>query len=643
MAEAFERLWQPPHQPVEPPEPVVREVIERQMNRLYYHVSDRTWKDTWYRGTRLYKCPTDMWVYQEIIDDLRPGLVVETGTFRGGSASFIADRLDLLGHGEVVTVDITELPDQPQHPRLSYLIASSTAPDLLAEIRRRLPTDGSPVVVILDSDHSHQHVLDELRAYAPLVTPGSYLIVEDTNVNGHPVAPAHGPGPWEAVQEFLAETDQFDIDPRGERYFLTQNPGGFLRKIDTAEQTGTGDVTVSSTDVASSSGRRRPDDPAELAIDIVSDMEVTGETPAVVLVLPGLSAGQAFAGIRTAVVAGATMADLTRRPLHIVLAGDSHGDVDDLHTELRAIISGQGLGQIADSLRLTRPDDCGRQHHRADLWMVTYWTTALAVADAIEKNLIDRDRVVYLIQDYEPGFYAWGHQHAQALSTYRQGFVPLVNSSTLARHLVQEGVADVDDRRVFAPEVDSAPVHRASAAWAPSADGEIRVLFYARPSKPRNMYDTGIDALRRWAEGLPDGVRATVSLSGESISVPPLLGDNVTTRTLGKLDYAGYYEELQHTDVGLALMLSPHPGHLALELPMSGIPTVTNEFVGVRAAWVPGLHLAAADPRSLAVALSAATQAARGLSEHSTHEVPDSLGGPLRSAVAAALEELDLD
>lgn len=301
VADAFERLWDPQHQPVAPPEPAVREVIERQMNRLYYHVSDRTWKDTWYRGTRLYKCPTDMWVYQEIIDELRPGLVVETGTFRGGSALFIADRLELQGHGEVVTVDITALPDQPQHPRLSYLLASSTAPDLLAEIDRRLPTDGSPVVVILDSDHSRQHVLDELRAFAPVVTPGSYLIVEDTNVNGHPVAPTHGPGPWEAVEQFLAETDEFEIDPRGERYFLTQNPSGFLRRRTDTARPATADREIAAPQQAVASG-----DPAETANRIVADMEMTAPTPSVVLVLPGLGAGQAFAGVRTAVVAGAS-------------------------------------------------------------------------------------------------------------------------------------------------------------------------------------------------------------------------------------------------------------------------------------------------------------------------------------------------
>ena len=230
VSAAFAGLWQPRSQPVREPEAAVTEVIRDQFHRLYYHVSPRTWKDTWYRGIRTYKCPTDMWVYQELIDNLRPGLVVETGTFRGGSALFIADRLEIAGSGEVVSIDIDVQPDRPEHPRLTYLTGSSVAPDILEEVRRRVP-ENQPVLVILDSDHSRAHVAAELRAYAPLVPVGSYLIVEDTNVNGHPAAPDHGPGPWEAVRDFLAEDPGFEVDERCERYFLTQNPSGYLRRV----------------------------------------------------------------------------------------------------------------------------------------------------------------------------------------------------------------------------------------------------------------------------------------------------------------------------------------------------------------------------------------------------------------------------
>ncbi len=87
-----------------------------------------------------------------------------------------------------------------------------------------------PRLVILDSGHSRNHVLTELHAYAPFVTPGSYLVVEDTNLNGHPVLGQHGPGPAEAVAEFLEHNDSFVRDESREKFLLTFNPGGFLKR-----------------------------------------------------------------------------------------------------------------------------------------------------------------------------------------------------------------------------------------------------------------------------------------------------------------------------------------------------------------------------------------------------------------------------
>ena len=89
---------------------------------------------------------------------------------------------------------------------------------------------GKSVMVILDSDHTRDHVLAELRAYAPIVTPGQYLVVEDSNINGHPVFPGFGPGPMEALQAFLAETGEFEVDRSREKFLVTFNPGGYLRK-----------------------------------------------------------------------------------------------------------------------------------------------------------------------------------------------------------------------------------------------------------------------------------------------------------------------------------------------------------------------------------------------------------------------------
>jgi cephalosporin hydroxylase len=141
----------------------------------------------------------------------------------------MASLLDLQGQGEVISVDIEPKPWRPIHPRVTYITGSSTDVGVVSAIAEKARGNQS-IMVVLDSDHAMSHVLEELRLYAPLVSPGGFLIVEDTNVNGHPVDSSHGPGPWEAVQEFLARNANFEVDQRREKYYMTFNPGGYLRK-----------------------------------------------------------------------------------------------------------------------------------------------------------------------------------------------------------------------------------------------------------------------------------------------------------------------------------------------------------------------------------------------------------------------------
>jgi len=200
-----------------------------QFHRLYYESEDRTWKNTFFLGVRTAKCPLDLWIYQELLFELRPELIVECGTAWGGSALYLATICDLVGTGRVLTIDVADDPSRPQHPRITYLHGSSTSDEVVATVHHEASSAGS-VLVLLDSDHSCEHVAGELAAYGLLVTPGSYLVVEDTNVNGHPVLPEFGPGPWEAVDEFLATHPEFVVDDEREKFFLTFNPRGFLRR-----------------------------------------------------------------------------------------------------------------------------------------------------------------------------------------------------------------------------------------------------------------------------------------------------------------------------------------------------------------------------------------------------------------------------
>ncbi len=183
-------------------------------------------------GHRVLKCPLDLWIYQELITQNRPDVIIETGTAYGGSALFMASICELLGHGEVITIDIQSDPSRPEHPRMAYVHGSSTAADIVAEVLGRVA--GKRVMVVLDSDHTAGHVYDEMVAYSGVVGESDYLIVEDTNINGHPTYPEFGPGPMEAVARFLAESPEFEVDRRCERFLMTLNPGGFLRRVRSA-------------------------------------------------------------------------------------------------------------------------------------------------------------------------------------------------------------------------------------------------------------------------------------------------------------------------------------------------------------------------------------------------------------------------
>jgi cephalosporin hydroxylase len=207
-----------------------RQSIIDRFAEQYYEASN-TWRTTFWLGVQTAKCPLDLWVFQEILAETRPDLIIETGTHLGGSALFLASVCALLGNGRIITVDVVDNPDRPAHPRLRYLLGSSSDEGVVSQLRREV--EGvERVMVVLDSDHTADHVYAELQQLGPLVTPGCYLIVEDTIVNGNPVLPDFGPGPMEAVQRYLAEhQSEYVVDREREKLQLTFNPNGYLRRL----------------------------------------------------------------------------------------------------------------------------------------------------------------------------------------------------------------------------------------------------------------------------------------------------------------------------------------------------------------------------------------------------------------------------
>lgn len=207
--------------------------IVRKFHNLYYDGPEQVPLQntiSWF-GVETWKCPLDLWIYQEILFRTRPDVIVECGVNFGGASLFLAHMCDLLGCGTVVACDITLERVQPtvrEHARIELFEGSSTDPRSVQKITERCA--GKRVMVILDSDHREEHVREELRLYSSLVTPGCYSICEDTNINGHPVHPTFGPGPYEAVAKFVAENPGWHIDRNCERLLLTSNPQGFLLK-----------------------------------------------------------------------------------------------------------------------------------------------------------------------------------------------------------------------------------------------------------------------------------------------------------------------------------------------------------------------------------------------------------------------------
>ena len=205
--------------------------VVRRFHELYYRhwlaAGANTLNLSWF-GHELVKCPLDLWIYQELLVRTHPDFVVETGTWRGGSALYFAMQFDHIGHGRVITVDIAAKPNRPEHSRITYITGSSVDTAIIGQVREAVGMHRA--MVVLDSDHSADHVYNEMIAYSPLVQTGDYLIVEDTNVNGHPAYPDFGPGPMEAVDKFLSQNHEFAIDRRCERFLMTQYPRGFLKR-----------------------------------------------------------------------------------------------------------------------------------------------------------------------------------------------------------------------------------------------------------------------------------------------------------------------------------------------------------------------------------------------------------------------------
>lgn len=205
--------------------------VERRVQKLALRKSTE-WDNKWF-GITIQQYPNDLMIYQELIYQLKPDLIVEAGTFHGGNAIYMATLLDVVNpKGKIITIDIDpqewqatvaklDLPGKDRLlQRIAFIEGSSTSPAVFEKVSK-LATKDATVMVLLDSLHTKDHVLAEMKLYAPLVTRNSYLIVNDTQWGE----------PLEAIREFGAEAHGFEVDRKIDHYMVSCAHEGFLKRV----------------------------------------------------------------------------------------------------------------------------------------------------------------------------------------------------------------------------------------------------------------------------------------------------------------------------------------------------------------------------------------------------------------------------
>jgi len=207
---------------------------------LNYHAREVLGKQCYWLGHRALKNPMDAWIYQEIIYEVKPDIIVEIGNKNGGSTLFLASILEMLSHGKVLAVDLNHDGFTASHSRIELITGDCSGEEIIGQVKDRC--ESKRVLVIHDADHRRDAVLRDLRNYAPLVSPGSYFIVEDSihGVPGFTLDPERSYGsfllpetdtPLQGIEAFLRENKSFYVDVSRERYILTANYRGFLRRV----------------------------------------------------------------------------------------------------------------------------------------------------------------------------------------------------------------------------------------------------------------------------------------------------------------------------------------------------------------------------------------------------------------------------
>jgi len=199
---------------------------------LIFHQKNIIFDKCNWMGVRCLKNPLDTWIYQELIYTIKPDIIIEIGSYEGGTTLYFANMLDILGKGKVISIDIDRSNFKAKHDRMILIDGDSASPEVFSAVAKLC--ENKKILVIHDGAHDKEHVIKDLTLYSTLVSVGSYLIVEDTIVDlfeeGDGLG-THYEGPLSAITEFVKTNNNYVIDDDCERYLLTYNQRGFLKRI----------------------------------------------------------------------------------------------------------------------------------------------------------------------------------------------------------------------------------------------------------------------------------------------------------------------------------------------------------------------------------------------------------------------------
>jgi cephalosporin hydroxylase len=210
--------------------PNLENSLDISIGQLLPIMQERLMHKSKYHGIQTWKNPIDFWVYQEIIFDIKPDLIIEIGLHRGGSTLALAHMLDRNENGKILGIDLSlSLIDEQvrNHDRISLIEGNPL--ELFEKVNQYISPD-STVLIIEDSSHEYENTLAVLNMYGSLVSENSFFIVED-GICYHGLDVGPKPGPYEAVHDFIKDNENFIIDRSKEDFLLTWNPCGFLKRI----------------------------------------------------------------------------------------------------------------------------------------------------------------------------------------------------------------------------------------------------------------------------------------------------------------------------------------------------------------------------------------------------------------------------